>query len=103
VDGLNNNQENQQWGGKREGAGRPKGTGHKPKMVDDLTDDQKQSLLTTSLAKALEGDSRLSVFFLEQIYGKARQNVGIDGGDEGLPVLISEIIARKNDINTSPE
>lgn len=91
----NNNQEKQGWGGKREGAGRPKGSGHKPKMADDLTEEQKKELLEKSLSQAIAGDSRLQVFFLEQIYGKAKQQLGLDGGEDEqgnmLPVLVKFI------------
>ena len=101
---LNNNQTNQGRGGRREGAGRPKGSGHKPKLSDDLTEEQKQELVTTSFQKAVEGDSRLQVFFLEQIYGKAKQQVAVDGGedDDGnlMPVLVKFINA-EDDRNTN--
>lgn len=85
---LNNNQENQHsHGGKREGAGRPVGSGHKPKIVDDLTEEQKEDLLKVIFDKAIKGDSKLLQFLAEQIYGKARQNVGLDGGEDDKPIL----------------
>lgn len=36
--------------------------------------------------------------------GKVRQNVGLDGGDDGVPIMfIPSEIAKKNDINTTTE
>jgi len=35
--------------------------------------------------------SDLLKFVLEQIFGKARQSIGLDGGEEGKPILYSEI------------
>lgn len=93
----NNNQENQpNWGGAREGAGRPKGSGHKPKIVDDLTEDQKKELLSKVYKQAIDGDSRLLQFLLEQIYGKANQAVDFQG--QGNFILeIAKQVADKNE------
>jgi len=75
----NNNQKKQiipgKNGGWRPGAGRPKGTGHKPKIVDDITDEQKKQLLDKTLEKALGGDAVLLKFLVEQVYGKAQQTI----------------------------
>lgn len=101
-DDSNNNQENQSgWGGPRPGSGRPKGSGHKPKITDDLTDEQKKELLMKAFVQAADGDAKLLTFFLDHIYGKARQNIGLDGGEDGksLVIEISEAIAKKNGIN----
>lgn len=84
---MNTNQENQAWGGKREGAGRPKGSGNKPRISDYITLDEVKALVET--AKRTAGDKpELLKFLLEQIFGKARQNIGLDGG-EGEPLVIS--------------
>lgn len=103
---LNNNQENQDWGGKREGAGRPKGTKNKLNVLDFFNGMDLQEVMTKTieLAKTKEG-SKERVFLLEQVFGKARQNLGIDGGEDGKALLIqiSEAIANKNGINTSSE
>lgn len=85
---LKNNQENQNWGGKRPGAGRPKGSSHKPKIADDLSDDQKEALLLKAYQKAMGGSEKLLQFFLDQVYGKARQNIGLDGGEDDKPIAI---------------
>ena len=50
---LNNNQENQDWGGKREGAGRPKGTKNKLNVLDFFNEGELTELMnkTIELAK----------------------------------------------------
>lgn len=76
-------------GGKREGAGRPKGSSHKPKITDDLTEEQKKQLLEDSYMRALTGNNeRLAVWFLEQIYGKPKQDIGLGGSEDGIPIPI---------------
>ena len=103
---LNNNQENQDWGGKRDGAGRPKGTKNKLNVLDFFNEGELTELMnkTIELAKDDKG-SKERIFLLEQVFGKARQNLGIDGGEEGKALLIqiSEAIANKNGITPSTE
>lgn len=103
---LNNNQENQDWGGKREGAGRPKGTKNKLNVLDFFNEGELTELMnkTIELAKDDKG-SKERIFLLEQVFGKARQNLGIDGGEDGKALLIqiSEAIANKNGITPSTE
>lgn len=85
MEELKNNHKNQivpgKNGGARPGAGRPKGSGHKPKIADDLTEEQKKELIDKIYEKAMEGDSKLLQFLAEQIYGKAQQNIGMTDGD----------------------
>lgn len=103
---LNNNQEKQDWGGKREGAGRPKGTKNKLNVLDFFNEGELTELMnkTIEIAKDDKG-SKERIFLLEQVFGKARQNLGIDGGEEGKALLIqiSEAIANKNGITPSTE
>lgn len=95
---LNNNQENQH-GGKRVGSGRPKGSGHKPKLSDDLTKEEKEKIVKKILHQALDGDSKLLQFLAEQIYGKAGQIVELDGGATFV-LEIAKQVADKYDTNT---
>jgi hypothetical protein len=101
---LDNNQENQEkWGGARPNSGRPKGSGHKPKITDDLTEKEKQELLKKTLEKAMKGDSKLLQFLVEQIYGKAPQSIDMGGG-VNLVLQIAKQVADKNeqdDTNTN--
>ena len=97
-DHLNKNQENQEikWGGKRVGAGRPEGTGHKPKLVDDLSDEQKEKIVNKTFQQAVSGDARLLQFLMEQLYGKASQAVDL-GGRATLILEIAKQVADKHD------
>lgn len=56
-------------------GGRPKGSTTKPKISDYITDEEVQSIIATAKAKALEGDTKLLTFILEQIFGKAPQSI----------------------------
>lgn len=62
-------------GGKREGAGRKKGSTQKPKITDFITDKEVQDIISAAKTKAKEGDTRMLTFILEQIFGKAPQSI----------------------------
>lgn len=81
-------------GGARPGAGRPVGSTTLPKLRDQLTDAQVNTLVKTAVEKAEAGDSILLKFMLEQIYGKAPQPLT---GDKDNPVWLAgvEITVRK--------
>ena len=62
TDGLNNNQENQNgWGGRRTGAGRPPGSSNKPKIRDHITDEDVKALVLKAKALADEGNEAMLV------------------------------------------
>lgn len=87
-------------GGKREGAGRPKG--YVPK-IRDFVSAQEVEEFVADITKRAKNSDKLAAWLGDQIFGKARQNLGIDGGEEGkaLVIELSEAIAKKHDINTS--
>ncbi len=98
-------------GGKRVGAGRkanPEGIDYahklKRKIQTYFEDEDVERLIDLAFEQAQDKPELLK-FLLEQIFGKARQNLGIDGGEEGKALIIhlSEAIAKKNDINTQSE
>ena len=89
------NQKNQR-GGRREGAGRKPGSSNRPRLSSQLSLKEKELLVTTALARALQGNDLLLKFMLEQIYGKAPQNVEADVRGE-LLLTISKEIADKNE------
>lgn len=62
-------------GGKRQGAGRPKGSTTKPRISDHISDEDVRELITTAKEKAKDGDVRMLTFILEQIFGKAPQSI----------------------------
>lgn len=62
-------------GGKRNGAGRPKGSTSKPKLSDYITEEEVQEIIIAAKDKAKGGDTRMLTFILEQIFGKAPQSI----------------------------
>lgn len=72
-------------GGKRAGAGKPKGMTNRPVFRNAVTEAQANRLITKAIAMADEGDTNMLKFVLEQIYGKAVQPVG---GEEDNPIML---------------
>lgn len=75
-------------GGARPGAGRPKGSSDRPKLRDNLTQEEKDMIITKVLEKAREGDTRMLQFLAEQLFGKAPASIELDGKLELAPVLV---------------
>ena len=69
-------------GGKREGAGRKKGSKTLLKLRDHITKEDIKELIDKAREKAKEGDTKLLVFMLEQLFGKAPQSIEFPG-DKG--------------------
>ncbi|MBU1446543.1 hypothetical protein KKD70_04765, partial [Patescibacteria group bacterium] len=83
-----NKQEKQNgWGGIRKGQGRPKGSTNRPRISWYVTEKETGELLELAKEKAKEGNTDILKWILEQVLGKARQNVGLDGGEEGTPIM----------------
>ncbi|PIV86015.1 MAG: hypothetical protein COW50_03795 [Candidatus Moranbacteria bacterium CG17_big_fil_post_rev_8_21_14_2_50_41_107] len=72
-------------GGKREGAGRPKGAINKFKLRERFTDEEVMELVSEAKEQAKK-DPVMLKFLLEQIFGKARQSVGFGGDEENSPI-----------------
>lgn len=95
-------------GGKRQGSGRkPLGDDDvdygrllKRRIQNYFSEEDIEHLIDQAFEQAKDKPEILR-FLLEQIFGKARQNIGVDGGEEGkaLVIEISEIIARKNGLD----
>jgi hypothetical protein len=87
-------------GGARPGAGRPKGTFNKPQLRDFISEDEVHALVEQAKAQAIDKPELLK-FILDHVFGKARQNIGLDGGEDGVPlsIEISEQIAQKNGLH----
>lgn len=73
-------------GGKRVGAGKPKGMTNRPVFRNAVTEAQANRLIAKAIKMADDGDTNMLKFVLEQIYGKAVQPLGNDGDK---PLLIS--------------
>lgn len=66
-------------GGKRIGAGRKPGSTNKLQICDNFTDKEIQELIKTAKEMS-KTDKDMVKYLLDQVYGKARQTVGVDGG-----------------------
>ncbi|MCK9370405.1 hypothetical protein M0R04_10895 [Candidatus Dojkabacteria bacterium] len=70
-------------------GGRPKGespvTKLKKKLKQHFRDDEIDDLIASAKVKAETSDKML-MFLLEHIFGKARQNIGLDGGEDNEPI-----------------
>jgi len=93
-------------GGARPGAGRP------PKFstleaqqarnyIAERLRDVMPKLYEVMYKKAIKGDMIALKELLDRGFGKSRQQIGVEGGEEGsaLVIQISELIANKNKLN----
>jgi len=69
-------------GGKRKGAGRPKGaTSEAKKALREMITDNDVKLALTCLRSAIRNDNTdAAKYLLDQKFGKPRQSVEVDGG-----------------------
>jgi hypothetical protein len=70
-------------GGKRDGAGRPKGATTRPRfsVIEHFTSEEVKDFFD-DLMKRAKTDSKIAIYLAEQITGKAPQAMSIDmGGD----------------------
>ena len=73
-------------GGKRKGAGRKKGSKTLLRLRDHITKKDVEELIAKAKEKAREGDTKLLVFMLEQIFGKAPQSIEFPGGEGEIKI-----------------
>lgn len=88
------------FGGKQEGAGRPKGSTTKPRLSDHLTKEQVDTLVAKAFSMAAGGDSVMLKFVLEQHFGKAIQPLGGPDGKE-LPTPIFNVQSNNSNSQSS--
>ncbi len=72
-------------GGKRPGAGRPVGSTTKIRVLDYFTEKELENFWT-DLKERAKSDSKIALYFAEQMTGKAMQPVDHTTGGEKLPV-----------------
>jgi len=88
-----------QNGGKRSGAGRPKGSSNKPRIADFMSTEDIRDLMERYLERAKVED-RVMIHLIENVLGKARQNIGLDGGEEDKPIaILNGVISADNSNN----
>lgn len=78
--------------------GRPK-----RKTIRDYYTEEEIEDLINKLKQAETSDMVRTA--LEYIFGKPRQNIGLDGGEEGNPIIVKKIIYGDNDsspVHSSP-
>jgi hypothetical protein len=98
---LKKKQTNHRRGGKRPGAGRPKGSTKRPQFHEFITDDQAHQVVAALIADALNGKTDAQKYIADQYFGKAMQTQEISGKDGAdLIFAISEVVASKNAIDT---
>lgn len=109
MDDLNNNQDNQEiklddnaHGGARKGAGRPTGSNNKPRIADYLTDEEKEKLVKHYTKEALT-DNRVLTHLIEQIVGKATNNMDVKLTAEVVKGFIYDKPRDNADNKTTPE
>jgi hypothetical protein len=74
-------------GGKREGAGKPKGTKDYKKITSFFTPEEIEQLVKDAKAMAKK-DPLMMKFLIEQLFGKAKQPLV---GEDGEPIKISVV------------
>jgi hypothetical protein len=95
-----------QNGGKRPGAGRPKGSQARhtiqaitfKKALIDAVLKEKKPLIDALVAKAKTGDIPALREIVDRVLGRATESIDLTSGGDKLNIQISEVVARKHDI-----
>lgn len=74
-------------------GGRPKGSITRPQLRDALTQEQIDALVVKAHGMASLGDTTMLKFILEQVYGKAPQQLEVAGPD-GEPLAARRNVTR---------
>lgn len=86
-------------GGKRPGAGRPKGSTTRPQIRSYFTDKEIREVID-ALKKRMSQDPQILKFVAEQIFGKATQTLNTEDAD-GVIQPITGVIIMKDEIKLS--
>lgn len=57
------------------------------KRVDDLLLQKAEAIADTMADAALDGNFQSQAYIMDKLFGKARQNIGLDGGEDGAPIV----------------
>lgn len=85
-------------GGKRPGAGRPKGSTNKLKVIDFFTTEEREALVEKVKAMVLMADTPdkdMAKFLWEQLFGKSTQRTELTGAEgEVLQIIFDEALKK---------
>ncbi len=83
-------------GGAREGAGRPKGSTNKIKVIDFFSIEEREALVEKVKAMVLMADTPdkdIAKFLWEQLFGKATQRTELTGAEgEALQIVFDKAL-----------
>lgn len=97
---LKSNQKNVKGknGGARPGAGRPKGSTNKLKVIDFFTVEEREALVEKVKAMVLLADTPdrdMARFLWEQLFGKATQRTELTGSEgEALQIVFDKVFEK---------
>lgn len=83
-------------GGKRPGAGRPKGSTTRPQIRDFISDKEVKALVALAKSQAKDGKSDILKFLLEQIFGKPPQTLTLPD-DADLESVVGFTLVRNHE------
>lgn len=82
-------------GGKREGAGRPKGSTNTYKLSDYVSEKDRKVFVEFILSNYM-GDMRLATWLGEHLFAKPKQDVDVTSGGEKWPTPILNVVSGDN-------
>lgn len=93
------NRKNSKKGGRKKGVATLEAEAAKNYIAEHLRTYMPE-IFSKMLDRALEGDINHIKELFDRAWGKSRQNVGLDGGEDGKQLIIqlSEVIAKKNGV-----
>lgn len=101
--------DNNNWGGARQGAGRKKSfsalAAEKTReYIAKRVLEENEPIVSKAIDQAKAGDKSAREWLYDRGFDKVRQNVGLDGGEEGSPIVFLPFeIADKNNIELEKE
>lgn len=57
------------------------------KAVEQIILSKAEDLINVQIEAALSGHIQSGQYLIDRTFGKARQNIGLDGGEEGAPIV----------------
>lgn len=57
------------------------------KAVEQIVLSKAEEIINVQVGAALQGNLQAGQYLLDRTFGKARQNIGLDGGEEGAPII----------------